>query len=274
MTDTPSSPAFTAGIVVIGDEILSGRTRDTNSGTIAAFLTERGIDLREVRVVPDDQPLIVEAIRTLKGRYDFVLTTGGIGPTHDDITADAVGAAFGRPVIHDPRAVEILRAHYRTPEALTEARLRMARMPEGADLIENPLSRAPGFRVENVFVMAGVPKIMEVMLDDVSRMLPTGIRIESRTIDCPFGEGVIGGPAGGRRRGPSGGHDRQLSRLLRIGLLDQAGGALPRRPGAGCGGGGGQGHALRHRRRRASGGRGAGGRAKLLKFGELGAFSR
>lgn len=192
MTDADSKPSLTAGIVVIGDEILSGRTRDTNSGTIAAFLTLRGIDLREVRVVPDDQPMIVEAIVALKTRYDFVLTTGGIGPTHDDITADAVGAAFGRPVAHDPRAVAILRDHYGTPEALTEARLRMARMPEGADLIDNPLSRAPGFRVENVFVMAGVPKIMEVMLDHVSRMLPTGVRVESHTIDCPYGEGVIG----------------------------------------------------------------------------------
>lgn len=192
VTDETKPPQPTAGIVVIGDEILSGRTRDTNSGVIAAFLTEAGIDLREVRVVPDDQPAIVEAIDALRRRYTYVLTTGGIGPTHDDITADAVGAAFGRKVIHDPRAVEILRAHYATPEALTEARLRMARMPEGAELIDNPLSKAPGFQVENVFVMAGVPKIMEVMLLDVAKRLTGGVPVRSETIDCPFGEGTIG----------------------------------------------------------------------------------
>jgi molybdenum cofactor synthesis domain-containing protein len=192
VTTEPMPKSLTAGIVVIGDEILSGRTRDTNSGTIAAFLTELGIDLREVRVVPDDIGLIVEAVNTLRARYTYVLTTGGIGPTHDDITADAIGAAFGVPVDHDPRAVEILRAHYGRPEDLTEARLRMARLPAGADLIDNPLSKAPGFRIGNVFVMAGVPKIMEVMLLAVAGMLETGVRMLSRTIDCPFGEGVIG----------------------------------------------------------------------------------
>jgi molybdenum cofactor synthesis domain-containing protein len=192
LTEDPKPRALTAGIVVIGDEILSGRTRDTNSGTIAAFLTELGIDLREVRVVPDDQDLIVEAVNTLRSRYTYVLTTGGIGPTHDDITADAIGAAFGVPVVHDPRAVEILRTHYARPEDLTEARLRMARLPVGADLIDNPLSKAPGFRIGNVFVMAGVPKIMEVMLLGVAGMLETGVKLVSRTIDCPFGEGVIG----------------------------------------------------------------------------------
>ena len=177
---------------MIGDEILSGRTRDTNSGHIAGFLTEIGIDLREIRVVPDEQDLIVEAIDTLRRRYTYLFTTGGIGPTHDDITADAVGAAFGRPVRHDPRAVEILRSHYARPEDLTEARLRMARLPEGADLIDNPLSKAPGFRVENVFVMAGVPKIMEVMLLGIAGQLRTGVVMLSETIDCPFGEGLIG----------------------------------------------------------------------------------
>lgn len=189
---TAAAAPLTAGIVVIGDEILSGRTRDTNSGTIAAFLTDLGIDLREVRVVPDDETLIVEAVNTLRGRYTYVLTTGGIGPTHDDITADAIGRAFGRKVVHDERAVAILRAHYARPEDLTEARLRMARMPEGADLIANPLSKAPGFQVDNVFVMAGVPKIMEMMLLDVAPRLVTGVRMASRTIDCAYGEGVIG----------------------------------------------------------------------------------
>lgn len=191
MTDEAQA-RITAGIVVIGDEILSGRTRDTNSGTIAAYLTEIGIELREIRVVPDEEALIVEAVNTLRARYSYVFTTGGIGPTHDDITADAIGAAFGVPVILDPRAVEILRGHYARPEDLTEARLRMARLPEGADLIDNPLSKAPGFRIGNVFVMAGVPKIMEVMLMGIGPTLATGVRIEARTIDCPFGEGVIG----------------------------------------------------------------------------------
>ena len=192
VSDAASSSLLTAGVVVIGDEILSGRTRDTNSGTIAAFLTEIGVDLREVRVVPDDIGLIVEAVNTLRGRYTYVFTTGGIGPTHDDITADAIGAAFGVPVRHDPRAVEILRTHYARPEDLTEARLRMARLPEGADLIENPLTKAPGFRVGNVYVMAGVPKIMETMLLAIAPTLDTGVRMLSTTIDCPFGEGVIG----------------------------------------------------------------------------------
>lgn len=196
MTVESESRSLTAGVVVIGDEILSGRTRDTNSGTIAAFLTEHGIDLREVRVVPDDPSLIVEAVNTLRARYTYVFTTGGIGPTHDDITADAIGAAFGLAVHHDPRAVEILRAHYARPEDLTEARLRMARMPVGAELIDNPLSKAPGFRIGNVFVMAGVPKIMEAMLLGVAARLETGVRMLSETVDCPYGEGLIGSALG------------------------------------------------------------------------------
>ncbi|WP_181702231.1 competence/damage-inducible protein A [Chthonobacter albigriseus] len=187
-----SERRVTAGVVVIGDEILSGRTRDTNSGTIASFLTAIGIDLTEIRVVPDDQPMIVEAINTLRSRYTYVFTTGGIGPTHDDITADAVGAAFGVPVDLDPRAVEILKGHYQRPEDLTEARLRMARIPAGADLIPNALTKAPGFRLGNVFVMAGVPKVMEVMLQAIGPLLETGEKVLSNTVDCPFGEGLIG----------------------------------------------------------------------------------
>ncbi|HUG62795.1 MAG TPA: molybdopterin-binding protein [Methylomirabilota bacterium] len=188
----PSTPeAPTAAVLVIGDEILSGRTRDTNSGVIAAFLTDLGIDLREVRAVPDDQDVIVEALNALRHRYSYVFTTGGIGPTHDDITADAVGAAFGVPVDHDPRAVAILASHYARPEDLTEARLRMARLPAGADLIANPLTKAPGFRIGNVFVLAGVPKIMEMMLHSLTPSLKPGVRVGSRTVDCPFGEGLI-----------------------------------------------------------------------------------
>lgn len=183
---------LTAAVLVIGDEILSGRTRDTNSGHIASFLTELGIDLREIRVVPDDQVMIVEAVNILRARYTYVFTTGGIGPTHDDITADAIGAAFGVKVTHHPAAVEILRQHYSEPGDLTEARLRMARIPEGATLVANPVSKAPGFHIGNVFVMAGVPKIMQAMLLNIEPELKTGARVISVTLDCPFGEGVIG----------------------------------------------------------------------------------
>jgi molybdenum cofactor synthesis domain-containing protein len=184
--------SLTAAVLVIGDEILSGRTRDTNSGHIAAFLTELGIDLREVRVVPDDEALIVEAVNLLRSRYTYLFTTGGIGPTHDDITADAIGAAFGVPVVHNPEAVAILKDHYAQPGELTEARLRMARIPEGGSLIANPVSKAPGFRIGNVFVMAGVPKIMQAMLINIEPELEVGAKVLSETLDCPFGEGVIG----------------------------------------------------------------------------------
>jgi molybdenum cofactor synthesis domain-containing protein len=207
MTEPAGQPAIvTAGIVVIGDEILSGRTRDTNSGVIAAFLTDVGIELREIRVVPDDQAMIVEAVNTLRQRYTHVFTTGGIGPTHDDITADAIGAAFGVPVGVDPRALAILRTHYAREEDLTEARLRMARIPEGADLIANPISKAPGFRLGNVHVMAGVPKIMEAMLHEIAPTLGTGAKIVSVTIECPFPEGLIGtalGRIAGEHKGAS-----------------------------------------------------------------------
>ena len=188
-----SQEIVTAGILVIGDEVLSGRTKDTNSGYIAEYLTALGIDVCEIRVVGDDESLIVEALNTLRARYTYVFTTGGIGPTHDDITADAVGAAFGREVIHDPRAVEILKARYATmPEIdLNEARMRMARMPVGSDLIHNPVSGAPGFRVENVHVMAGVPKIMQGMLDEIAPTLKTSAKIISRTIDSRVKEGDI-----------------------------------------------------------------------------------
>jgi molybdenum cofactor synthesis domain-containing protein len=192
MTDT-EQPIVTAGVVVIGDEILSGRTRDTNSGTIAAFLTEHGIDLREVRVVPDDEPMIVEAVRALSGRYTYVFTCGGIGPTHDDITADAVAKAFEVGIDHDPRVVAILKKRYEN-DSLTEARMRMARIPAGADLIDNPVSGAPGFRLGNVHVLAGVPKIMQAMLDSVAAMIVGGAIVHSVTIECPVGEGLVGGP--------------------------------------------------------------------------------
>ena len=162
-----AAATVTAALLVIGDEILSGRTKDKNIGYIAEYLTGIGIDLREVRVVPDVETEIVAAVNALRERYDYLFTTGGIGPTHDDITADSVAKAFGVAIGHDPRAVAILRERYR-PEDLNEARMRMARIPEGADLVENPISKAPGFRIGNVIVMAGVPSIMQVMLDQVA----------------------------------------------------------------------------------------------------------
>ena len=177
-----TQPTITAAILVIGDEILSGRTKDKNIGYIAEYLTAIGIDLKEVRVVPDDEDEIVAAVNALRTRYTYLFTTGGIGPTHDDITADSIGKALGRKVIHDPRAVAILSARYK-PEDLTEARLRMARMPEGSELVDNPISKAPGFRCENVIVMAGVPQIMQVMLDAVAPTLQTGAKMLSRQTD-------------------------------------------------------------------------------------------
>jgi molybdenum cofactor synthesis domain-containing protein len=184
---------ITAAILVIGDEILSGRTKDKNIGYIAEYLTGIGIDLKEVRVVPDDEQEIVGALNAIRKRYTYVFTTGGIGPTHDDITADSVAKAFGVPIDHDPRAVEIIakRAKERGLE-LNESRLRMARIPKGADLVENKVSGAPGFRIGNVIVMAGVPSIMQAMLDAVAPTLKTGARMESVTIRADLKEGDIG----------------------------------------------------------------------------------
>lgn len=161
-------PSPTAAVLIIGDEILSGRTRDSNLNTLARFLAPLGVDLMEARVVGDRQDQIVAALNALRAAHDYVFTTGGIGPTHDDITADAVGAAFGVPVSEHPEALAILERRY-APGEFNAARRRMARVPQGGVLIANPVSDAPGFQVENVFVMAGVPKIMEAMLDDVPR---------------------------------------------------------------------------------------------------------
>jgi molybdenum cofactor synthesis domain-containing protein len=178
-----SAPAITAAILVIGDEILSGRTKDKNIGYIAEYLANIGIDLKEVRVVPDEEPEIVTALNALRNRYAYVFTTGGIGPTHDDITADCVAKAFGVAIDHDPRAVAMLRERYR-PDELNEARMRMARIPAGADLVENPISKAPGFKLGNVIVMAGVPSIMQAMLDNVAATLATGRRMIAESIDA------------------------------------------------------------------------------------------
>jgi molybdenum cofactor synthesis domain-containing protein len=178
-----AAASVTAALLVIGDEILSGRTKDKNIGYIAEYLTGIGIDLREVRVVPDVEDEIVAAVNALRSRYTYLFTTGGIGPTHDDITADAVARAFGVPIDVDPRAVAVMRERYK-PEDLNEARLRMARIPEGANLVANPISKAPGFRLGNVIVMAGVPSIMQAMLDSVAPTLETGARMIVETIDA------------------------------------------------------------------------------------------
>ncbi len=186
---------ITAAMLVIGDEILSGRTKDRNIGFVADYLTALGIDLEEVRIVPDVQERIVEAVNALRKRYTYVFTSGGIGPTHDDITADAIARAFGVPCDFHPEALALLTKTYEERKMeFTDARMRMARTPVGATLIDNPVSIAPGFRVENVHVMAGVPKIMQAMMDSIGPTLKTGIRMMSETIDCKLGEGTIGGP--------------------------------------------------------------------------------
>jgi len=178
-------------MLVIGDEILSGRTKDKNIGFAAEFLTNLGVDLKEVRVVADDEDAIVEALNALRHRYDYVFTTGGIGPTHDDITADSVAKAFGVAIDYDPRAVALLQARF-PGQQLNEARMRMTRIPAGADLIVNKVSAAPGFQIGNVFVMAGVPSIMQAMMDAVGPQLRTGVKMLSETVRADAREGDLG----------------------------------------------------------------------------------
>lgn len=186
---------ITAAIIAIGDELLSGRTKDKNIGHLAEKLNDIGIDLKEVRIIGDEEEMIVTTVQALKARYDYVFTSGGIGPTHDDITADAIAKAFGRPCLVDPRADKLLTAFYAARGVeYTESRRRMARMPQGAELIANSVSTAPGFIVDNVYVLAGVPAVFQVMVDEVLPGLKKGTPILSRTMTCPFGEGVIGHP--------------------------------------------------------------------------------
>jgi molybdenum cofactor synthesis domain-containing protein len=188
-----ASEVITAAVLVIGDEILTGRTKDKNIGYIAEYLTNIGIDLREVRVVPDVEEEIISALNALRTRYTYVFTTGGIGPTHDDITADCVAKAFGVSIDVDPRARAMLLTRIAEKD-LNEARLRMARIPKGADLIVNRVSSAPGFRIGNVHVMAGVPTIMQAMLDEVAPTLKTGVKMLSETVRADLREGDIGSP--------------------------------------------------------------------------------
>ena len=182
---------YTAALIVIGDEILSGRTHDKNIAQIAAWLGVQAIRLKEVRVVADEAPAIVEAVNTLRARNDYLFTTGGIGPTHDDITVDAIAEALGVPVVVHPHAREILEGYYETRGGLTEARLRMARVPEGAQLIPNRYTGAPGIRFDNIFIMAGVPQITAGMLDALSGTLEGGAPLLSETVGCWVAESEV-----------------------------------------------------------------------------------
>ena len=194
MTSAPQAPV-TAAILIIGDEILSGRTADTNLNHIATWLGRIGIRVMEARVVPDIEAEIVAAVNAVRARYTYVFTTGGIGPTHDDITADSVGKAFGLPVFYHPDAYALLDAHYK-PGDFNEARKRMARTPEGASLIDNPVSKAPGFQIGNVFVMAGIPRVMQAMLDSLQPRLTGGRPLIARTVSVHLPEGRIAAPLG------------------------------------------------------------------------------
>lgn len=191
----PEPKIVTAAILVIGDEVLSGRTKDKNIGYIAEYMTAMGIDVAEVRIVPDIEAEIVDALNALRTRYTYVFTTGGIGPTHDDITADCVAKAFGVSIDVRDDAVEAMRVRYPDSD-LTPARLRMARIPDGASLIDNPVSGAPGFRIGNVCVMAGVPKIMQGMLDALAPSLQGGTRLVSESRTGRVRESDISGPLG------------------------------------------------------------------------------
>jgi len=182
---------WTAGLLIIGDEILSGRTQDRNIAQIAAWLNLQGIRLSEVRVVPDSIERIASAVNALRADYDYLFTTGGIGPTHDDITVDAIAHALGVEVVVHPKARAILEAYYATRGGVNEARLRMARVPQGAELIENRLSGAPGIRLGNIFILAGVPHIATLMLEALSGTLEGGRPLLSRTLGCWTAESEV-----------------------------------------------------------------------------------
>ena len=188
MGDAP----VTAAMIVIGNEILSGRTKDANVNYVARQLTALGIQLREVRVVVDDEAAIAGAVNDLRAQYRYVITTGGIGPTHDDITCEAVAKAFGRKYILNPEARQVLEEYYDgSGRELNEARLRMAHSPEGAALIENPVSRAPGFQVENVYILAGIPAVMRGMFERLAPTLEGGQKVLAREISVLLGEGDV-----------------------------------------------------------------------------------
>lgn len=193
MTAATGHEIVTAAVLVIGDEILSGRTKDKNIGYIADYCTAIGIDLKEVRVVSDEEPAIVEALNALRHKYTYVFTTGGIGPTHDDITADCVAKAFGVPLEFHPEAVAIMQARIaKTGGEMNEARMRMTRVPRGGALVLNKVSGAPGFWIGNVITMAGIPAVMQGMLDEVAPKLKTGTKLISDSVRADAREGDVG----------------------------------------------------------------------------------
>lgn len=189
------SEPITACILIIGNEILSGRTKDVNLGYLSEELTKLGITVREARVIPDIAKTIVETVKYASGTFDYVFTTGGIGPTHDDITSECVARALGRDLIQNPEAVAILEDHYEEGQ-LNAARLRMANTPKGAILIENPISKAPGYQIDNVFIMAGVPRIAKAMFENLKDRLEGGEPVQSLTISTNLGEGIVAAKLG------------------------------------------------------------------------------
>lgn len=190
MTEATTPKAPTACVLIIGNEILSGRTQDTNLNYIAKGLAGRGVRLTEARVIPDIADTIVATVNEVRAKHDYVFTTGGIGPTHDDITAECIARAFGVKLVLNDEIYQMMMKRY-PPGGLNEARLRMAHTPEGASLVPNPIQGPPGFRMENVIVMAGVPRIMQGMFDAILHQLNGGPPIQSRTVNCPLPEGVI-----------------------------------------------------------------------------------
>jgi len=186
----PAAPVVTACVVIIGNEILSGRTQDENLAFLGKGLNEIGVRLREARIIPDDAGTIIATVNEVRGKFDYVFTTGGIGPTHDDITSASIAEAFGVPLILHPEAKRLLESHY-PPGGLNEARLRMAHVPEGAALLPNPISRAPGFCIENVYVLPGVPQIMQAIFNELSHRLRGGARVYSRSVSCALSEGAL-----------------------------------------------------------------------------------
>ena len=191
----PAGRTVTACVLIIGNEILSGSTQDLNLTFLAKGLNAVGIRVTEARVIADDAAAIIAGVNEVRHRFDYVFTTGGIGPTHDDITAQAIADAFAVPLVLHPEAKRLLEGHY-PPGGLNAARLRMAMMPQGATLLPNPISRAPGFRVANVFVLAGVPQVMQATFNELQHRLKGGARLLSRSVSCALGEGTIAAELG------------------------------------------------------------------------------
>jgi molybdenum cofactor synthesis domain-containing protein len=195
-SEAASAPkTYTACVLIIGNEILSGRVQDENVAFLAKGLNEVGIRLKEVRVIPDDSDTIVNTVNEVRRAFDYVFTTGGIGPTHDDITAQCIADAFAVKLILHPEAKRLLEGHY-PPDAVNEARMRMAHVPDGARLLPNPISRAPGFQIGNVYVMAGVPQIMQATFNELRYHLRGGAKMLSRSVSCSLGEGILAKPLG------------------------------------------------------------------------------